>query len=239
VELPARGNPDLEMTRIANFDLRYEVFPTLREVLAASVFYKRFNKPIEELLGESSGGLELTYANAPSANLFGAEIEARKTLEFVSAGLKNFSVLANLTLVYSRVKFAGEFGESQAGNRPLSMQSPYVVNLSVDYASQESGTDVRLLYNVFGPRITTVGLGGLPHIYEMPRHSVDLTIAQNVAKHFELKLSGQNLIHQPIELRYRGAKVQAGATGEAGEENPLVRSYNPGTTVTLGASYTY
>jgi hypothetical protein len=241
LEYLVRGNPDLEMTRITNLDLRFEVFPTLREVLAASVFYKRFNKPIEALLQASTSGTEINFANAPSANLFGAEIEARKTLDFVSPSLKNFSLLANLTLVYSRIKFEGAFGQSMSGDRPLSMQSPYVVNLSFDYANSDSGTDVRLLYNVFGPRITVVGTGGLPHVYEMPRHSIDLTIAQEVAKHFELKLSGQNLLHQPIEEGYHGVKGYKLQNGEltSGEQNPVVRGYNPGTTISLSATYTY
>jgi TonB-dependent receptor len=242
LDLPVRGNPELELTRITNLDLRFEAFPTLREVLAASVFYKRFRKPIEELLAESGGGSEISYGNAPSADLVGVELESRKTLDFLWASLKNFTLLANLTLVYSRVKFAGDFGEGETGKRPLSMQSPYIVNLSLDYASPDSGTDVRLLYNVFGPRITTVGTGGLPHVYEMPRHSVDLTIAQKLGKHFELKLSGQNLLHAAVEQRYRdvqGYRLEGGALAGSGEQNPIVRSYNPGTSVTLGATYTY
>ncbi|MBK7583291.1 MAG: TonB-dependent receptor [Myxococcales bacterium] len=39
------GNPDLKMTRIINADLRFEFFPTLKEVLATTVFYKRFSDP--------------------------------------------------------------------------------------------------------------------------------------------------------------------------------------------------
>ena len=42
------GNPDLELTHITNADLRFEYFPRLSEVLAFSIFYKRFEDAIEQ-----------------------------------------------------------------------------------------------------------------------------------------------------------------------------------------------
>jgi len=44
------GNPKLKITKITNLDLRFEYFPTLREVLAVSLFYKHFRDPIEEIV---------------------------------------------------------------------------------------------------------------------------------------------------------------------------------------------
>src|SRR5690606_15231229 len=43
------GNPDLELTGIKNVDARFEYWPSLTEVLAVSLFYKRLTKPIESL----------------------------------------------------------------------------------------------------------------------------------------------------------------------------------------------
>ncbi len=58
-----RGNPALTNTSITNADLRFEFFPTSREVVAASAFYKRFADPIEQVLNPSSGNGIVTYEN--------------------------------------------------------------------------------------------------------------------------------------------------------------------------------
>lgn len=241
LDLPVQGNPNLKLTGITNVDVRFEQFPTLREVAAFSVFYKHFTDPIEEIVRTSAAGNIITYNNAPSADLIGVELEARKGLEFMAAALKNFAILGNVTLAFSRVSFGNNRGSATNPTRPLSLQSPYIINLSFDYTNPTSATDVRVLYNVFGPRITAVGADGLPDTYEEPRHSIDLTIAQKLGKHVELKAAGQNLLHSAVRFVYRGAQSyrEDGATVVAEEKNPLVRSYNPGTTFTLTASYTY
>src|SRR5690606_23735215 len=41
------GEPDLKRTRIDNFDLRWELFPSPTEVFAVSLFNKIFDEPIE------------------------------------------------------------------------------------------------------------------------------------------------------------------------------------------------
>jgi TonB-dependent receptor len=239
LDLPTQGNPQLELTNITNLDVRFEHFPTLREVVAFSVFFKHFERPIESVIRPSTTGSLLTYQNAPAADLIGVELEGRKTLGFLTPWLKNFMLLGNLTLADSRVTFPT--GGGRSFSRAMSLQSPYVVNLSLDYSNPDTGVDVRLLYNVAGARITLVGSGGLPDTYEMPRHLLDLSVSKRLGKHFELKASGQNLLHAAVQYRYRGAQEygRRGAELVAVDKDPLVRRYQPGTTLTLNASYTY
>jgi TonB-dependent receptor len=241
LDLPVQGNPDLKLTGITNVDVRFEQFPTLREVVAFSVFYKHFRDPIEEVVRNSSAGSLITYANAPSADLVGAELEARKSLEFLTSALQNFSILGNLTLTYSRVSFGNNRGAATNPTRPLSRQSPYIVNLSFDYSNPNTNTDIRILYNVFGARITAVGADNLPDTYELPRHIVDLTLAQKLNKRFELKAAATNLLHTAVRFVYKDAQAyRQDANGTVPtEKDPLIQRYNPGSTFTLTASYTY
>lgn len=44
------GNPELERAMIDNDDLRVEAFPSVSEVFAAGVFYKRLHDPIEQVI---------------------------------------------------------------------------------------------------------------------------------------------------------------------------------------------
>ncbi len=245
-EYPIQGNPDLKLTKITNLDLRFEHFPTLRQVLAVSVFFKHFQDPIEnKIIPGAAPGL-LTYANVDSANLFGAELEARKTLDFIGPFFEDFMLIGNVTLAKSSVDLGEDAGVATSQKRPMAFQSPYVVNLSLDYSNDGSGTDVRVLYNVFGPRLVGVGSQGIPDVYELPRHVVDLSIAQKLSKHFDLKLTGQNILGVPVIFGLRDATLyyrETLADGSPGRlfahKDPTTRHYNPGTTISLSAQYTY
>ncbi len=234
-----QGNPELSITKITNLDVRYEYFPTLREVLAVSFFYKHFRDPIEEIV--SGNGL-LGFTNAQQANLYGAELEGRKSLDVLTAGLKNFSVLANFTLVHSAVQLGAQKAAATNDNRPLAYQSPYVVNVSLDYSNVQRGLEARLLYNVYGPRITAVGSNSLPDEYEMPRHSLDLSAAKKFAEHLEIKLQAQNILAQPVVFAYRnqqGFKQTGQNQFESLGRQPQTKTWDPGTTFTATATYTY
>jgi len=223
--------------------VRYEFFPTLREVLAVSLFYKQFKNPIEEIIGGT--GL-LSFANAPKATLYGAEIEGRKGLGVLAQSLENFTIIGNLTLVKSQVELGDTKANATNANRPLSYQSPYVVNFSLDYENEKSGTDMRVLYNVFGPRITVVGANNLPDTYERPRHQIDVSAAQKFAKRLQVKVQAQNLLSQPIVFGYRDRPAYRLVTNADGSKtyqslgrNPAVSRYNPGALLTLSLTYTY
>jgi TonB-dependent receptor len=245
-EYPIQGNPDLTLTKITNLDLRMEYFPTLRQVLAASVFFKHFKDPIETVIIPGAAPGILTYANVDAATLFGAELEARKDLGFITSLLDDFMLIGNLTLAKSDVKLGSNGGAATTKDRPMSFQSEYVVNVSLDYANDKSGTNIRALYNVFGPRIVEVGSSGIPDVYELPRHVVDVSVAQKLAKHFDLKLTVQNLLGAPVVLAHKGSTLyyrETRADGRAGRlfahEDPTTRRFQPGTTVSLSAQYTY
>jgi hypothetical protein len=243
-DTPVQGNSALEITKITNLDLRLEAFPTLREVLAFSVFYKHFQKPIEEVI--TTNGI-LSFSNATRADLVGVELEARKNLEALAQQLKDFTVMANVTLVRSEVELGFRRAAATNDHRPLSFQSPYVINLALDYGNERSKTDFRVLYNVSGPRITAVGSNGVQDVYELPRHQIDASVAQKLGKHFELKLQGQNLLGASVVYAFRDAQVfkqlsEAGGGAPSYRSlgaNPVVRSYDPGTTASLTGTFTY
>jgi TonB-dependent receptor len=242
-DVAVQGNANLEMTRITNLDLRVEGFPTLREVLAFSVFYKHFQDPIEEVVTSNS---ILSFNNAESANLIGIELESRKTLEMISRQLREFTLIANLTLVYSRVDLGAKHGAATTDHRPLSYQSPYVVNLALDYDNDRSKTSFRVLYNVSGARIVAVGADGIPDTYQQPRHLLDASIAQKLGKHFEVKFLATNILGSPFVLAlkdtqaFKASPVPGGGTRyESLGNNPVVRSWDPGTTFSLNATYNY
>lgn len=192
------GNPDLELTRIHNGDLRWEWFAGPTELVAASLFYKRFRDPIEAVVVSATGG-DISFANAAAANAIGSELEARVSLGRLHGALDAFRVWSNATFTRSRIELDEEqIGSQTSAERPLQGQAPYVVNVGASWTG--GATEVTALYNVVGRRIQEVGFDTLPDTYQQPSHQVDLAASQRLGGDLTLKLGAQNLLDQSLVL---------------------------------------
>jgi TonB-dependent receptor len=167
-----RGNPNLDRALIHNVDGRWEVFSGGRGIVAASMFYKHFDKPIERVVIASAQPI-VTFRNSDRARNFGLELEAGQAIG------DNFFVSANYTFVDSKITLLPEQRTVQTSlERPLAGQSKNLFNLSAEHAI--AGFSTRLLFNYFGDRISDVGSNEAPDIVEQGRGSVDLVFAQRV-----------------------------------------------------------
>ncbi|HSI03326.1 MAG: TonB-dependent receptor [Myxococcota bacterium] len=193
------GDPNLRDTRIHNADLRWEMFPSGTEVLAAGAFYKSFNDPIEQVFATPAGD-DITYVNTDGARALGVEIEARTSFKRFSPALAPYFAAANLSLIDSQVRLSGTT-EGTNRKRALQGQSPYVVNVELGGRFESTGTQLSALYNVFGKRISEVGVAGSPDAFEQPFHKLDLVITQRIAEHFVGKLAGSNLLAQDVRVK--------------------------------------
>ncbi|MBK7824658.1 TonB-dependent receptor [Nannocystis sp.] len=221
-----QGYSKLTATKIWNADMRWEWFPSANEVLAVSVFYKHFDAPIERMIA-TSPRLQ-TYRNARFANNVGVELEGRKNLEFISKSLRDLSLGVNFAYIFSRVQIAapkeGDLLAPTSTQRYLEGQSPYVLNAYLGYDNERSGTNARVLFNTFGRRIAFVGGNHLPDVYELPIHTMDVTLAQRVYKGLSLSFSAFNL------LNWRQRFVQ-------GENNDIFYTTRRGIFFLVGLSY--
>ncbi len=224
------GYPDLDLTRIDNYDSRFEYFPTLREVLAFSFFVKDFTDPIEPIVISSGSNGTTSFRNAPGAKLIGVELEARKDLGVLTPALNDFQIVTNLTLTHSRTEVpeGGEFLTNQS--RPLVNQAPWVFNVAIDYEGT-FGLRARALYNVSGKRLIEVGTDGLPDAYEHPAHSLDLVLAQTFAEHWQLKAQAQNILN--------AERLVTQGKQELPDDASTIERYKEGVTLGLGLSYTH
>lgn len=193
------GNPDLVETRIHHADLRAEWFPSDGEVLAVSGFAKQFVSPIERVIISAGSTNDFGYRNADAATLLGVELEARVSLGRLAKLLSNFRVGANLSLIASRIDLGDVTIQTNAA-RPLQGQSPYVANANLTWTKPEWGTEAGVFYNVYGPRISEVGILEVPDIYEQPVHRLDVTVSQRLPAGFQLKLSAANLLGQSVRF---------------------------------------
>jgi outer membrane receptor protein involved in Fe transport len=164
------------------------------------VFYKIFADPIETSVQDGEGNL--SYQNIDKAKSYGFELEARASLGRISDELEDFTVQGNFALIRSRVSMSEEQQmKATSKSRPMAGQSPYVANLSLQYAPAATRMSLNLFYNVFGPRIVEVGTLGIPDVYEQPFHSVDFTASYQLDDHWTLGVSATNLLFQKIVLK--------------------------------------
>jgi hypothetical protein len=199
------GNPDLLQTTVHNADVRWEWFPTTTELLAATVFFKQFDNPIESLIVDQRGNI--TYANVDEATNLGVELEGRYSFGNLSDRLEGLTFGANLALIRSRIELPecdpirsedGECAEPTytSKSRALAGQSPWVVNAVVGYEPPNTEIGAFLFYNVLGPRIEGVGGVGLPDILEYSPHRLDLTFQWGFAEHWNTSAALTNLLMQ-------------------------------------------
>lgn len=205
------GNPDLKRTIIDNLDLRGEWYPRSGEIVAASVFYKGFDNPIERAIKNDNG--EIQYQNVPAATVYGLELELRKRLDFLSAALKDFNLSTNFALIHSAVDIPASelvvirtYNPDAKNTRQLQGQSPYLVNIDLAYGNRGWGTLANLSFNVSGERLSEVSLGGTPDIFEQPRPELNFIINQQLLKQFGLRFSVKNMLDSPVSKvhHYKG-----------------------------------
>jgi outer membrane receptor protein involved in Fe transport len=224
-----KGLPTLQRTKVTNADIRYELYPRGGEMFTVGAFYKHFKSPIEAFFNQAAGGgSSYNYVNAPKADAFGVEVEGRKKLDFVPA-LKNFTLFGNLSYIYNRVKF-----ENKELDRPMQGQSPYIINVGLQYDVEKPGINTTLLFNQIGRRIVYVGGSDAPAIWEQPRPLLDFQIAKKLLNNrAEVKLNISDILNKENFLYY---DVNANEKFEKTNDAIFI-SRKMGTT--FGLSFTY
>ncbi len=207
--LVAEGNPELKTPVIDNYDLRAEYYPAPGEVLSIGVFHKTFLNPIELALDPTSTPWGLRPYNAISASTSGLEADIRYSLHHLSSNalISRINWVANACIVKSMVTISLSGSEVSTRPRGMMNQSPYVINTGFYFQHDSLDIGFAVMYNVFGPRLTMSGINGLPDVYEMPRHVVDVQlslgsglITKGKIKNFTLKLGVQDSLNQPYSF---------------------------------------
>jgi TonB-dependent receptor len=204
------GNPNLEITTIDNFDLRWEWFFRPSAVVSLSGFYKQFRNPIEVAILPSTELLK-TWVNVESADNFGIEVEFRSDLGLLSDELENVSLNTNVTFVQSEVQTGGTVPVYLPGtgstevtlseeDRPLQGQSDYVINAGLTWITPW-GASASGLFNRFGQRIDAVGGISLPAEYEEARSQLDLVFEQPLPQGASFKISANRLMGNVVTFK--------------------------------------
>lgn len=202
------GNPELKKTEIINADLRCELYPRPGELFAISAFYKYFDNPIARaFVSQSSPPNQITWINIPTGQLFGAELELRKKLDFITPKMENFSIVTNFTYIDSRLPLSdiekAVFDQVNADvkdYRPFQGQSPYLINAMLSYKSDSIGFSANLSYNLSGARLDIVGAAGLPDVYEQPFPTLNFNMSKSIGKRVDLMVGVDNILNSQVRI---------------------------------------
>lgn len=243
-----QGNPLLINSDNYNFDLKYELFPTNKELFSATIFTKIIENPIERLFTNSagSGGQIITYGNSKEALLYGAELEFLFQFERISESLSNFSLGANASLMDTKVTIETSkngvnspetIAKDDNPSRKLQGASPWILNADIKYDSEFSKmwkSSMTMVYNIYSKRIYAVGTNGLDNYYEMPFGKLDFIWQNKISDKFDVKFSVDNLLNPRYKIEL-GKESRIPIT----ESDLTIKEYKKGVGFSMNISYTF
>lgn len=235
-QLSVSGTYALKTTRVKNYDVRLEYYPTGHEVATLSFFYKDFTNPVERffMLGNPSNAV--VYNNLDKAKVKGIEVDLRKSLSFVSGStfFRNLYASGNFSYLKGNIETYENREDSVThqmkrvkveADRPVQGLAPYVVNLGLNYQSKTLGFNIG--YNRFGRRIVYGGTYEQLVQYEVPRDILDLQLSfQLMNQKLELRLNASDLLNQPFVIYSNSANDDSGGSGRVNTD-PKGQAYNP------------
>ena len=239
---PPEWDGNLTETRIDNFDFRWEMFMDRGQMISLSAFYKAFDNPIELVrIPEAQTTNDFQPRNVGDSEIIGLEFEFRKSLDFISMSLQNYSVSGNFTYVESSLRMsntefrarknAEKVGENITETRDMAGQAPYIINAGFAYNNPDIAMDAGLFYNVKGRTLIIVGNGLYPDVYSEPFHSLNFNMnkALGAERRAEINFSVSNILNDVREEFYTAFRA----------EDQLFQRWSPGVEIGVGFSYRF
>jgi outer membrane receptor protein involved in Fe transport len=247
-----RGNSLLTDSELINGEIRYEWYFARDQRLSVAGFYKKIDRPIESYITVFGSDIVTSFANAPSADLYGAEFEVQKYFDMANwsdAALfstRRLVTIANYTYTKSKLKVGasdttGVFGASGAAlasdyfkdGASLTGQSDHLINFQLGMEDTDKLSQQTLILSYASKRVTSRGLNnsGQPDILEYPGFNLDFVWRQGVTvagRDLDLKFEARNITYN----KYK-------ETQSNGTNTIIYNQYDRGTTFNISVSTTF
>ncbi|GAB2919196.1 TonB-dependent receptor [Rheinheimera gaetbuli] len=214
------GFAGLKSTDISSADVRLEWYYD-NSNYSVGLFYKDLENPIEAIeLSGSDGNLLMSFRNAESGKVYGAEAEFLQQLDMFGGDFgkraDNFFLAGNLTVSESEISIQRFPGANLTNlERSLSGHSKYVANLQLGFDSDNDKHNATLTFNVFGKRIAFAGVNDKDDAFEQPFNSLDFTYSYSPMESMTLKLGLKNLLDEDVEILQQGEVLQKRVEGQS------------------------
>jgi outer membrane receptor for ferrienterochelin and colicin len=228
------GNSYLTDSKLLNFEARYEWYIGRNERVSLAGFYKKIDKPIEAIATQQGQTFFTTFANAPEAQLYGAELEVQKYFALSDwlpgkfFETRDLLIATNYTYTKSKIKVgAGDttIPTDTAGvpiaaalvfndGAKLTGQSDHIVNVQIGFEDSESLSQQTLMLTYASNRISNrFSYQGTPiDFIEEPGLRLDFVARQGftvAGRELEVKFEARNLTGENYEefQQYNGTRV--------------------------------
>ena len=234
-----KGNPDLKYSENYNFDIKWEMFPSNKELLSVTGFYKMINDPINLAQTRGSSGNFIYENTGEKANVYGVEVETRLGLiKAETTERPGLDLILNATKMWFNQDLLKEFQYNSKTKTDLQGASGFIVNGALSYSSnKENEFAASVTGNYSSDKIFALGAPEdfensatlfNNEIIEKGFVTVDLVISKKLSKRVELKFSGKNLLNPKIEQTQEIKPL----SGESSTE--VVSSFKKGINLALG-----
>lgn len=221
-----RGFEGIKSSEIENLDLRYEWYFGFDEFLTISYFTKDFINPIEQVLEAAATSSYVSYRNALSAELQGAEFEFQKQFGELISGYDFFGKI-NYTVTDSNAVTNPEFITlSSYDDRPLVGQPDNILNIQFGYYGSDDSR-LSVIYNDVGKRIRELGSDVIPNVMEDLPETLDMVYKKTFRAfdgNLDLTIKLRNLLEEPYEA-LQGDRV--------------FETYSTSSSISIGLKYSY
>ena len=221
-----RGFEGIKSSEIENLDLRYEWYFGFDEFLTISYFTKDFINPIEQVLEAAATSSYVSYRNALSAELQGAEFEFQKQFGELISGYDFFGKI-NYTVTDSNAVTNPEFITlSSYDDRPLVGQPDNILNIQFGYYGSDDSR-LSVIYNDVGNRIRELGSDVIPNVMEDLPETLDMVYKKTFRAfdgNLDLTIKLRNLLEEPYEA-LQGDRV--------------FETYSTSSSISIGLKYSY
>ena len=211
------GNQFLTDSDFFNLDARYEYYWGRDQIFSLAGFYKKIDRPIEATAVFVGSSLLTSFANAPQAVLYGAEVEARKYLPLDHMGGffggRRLALIGNYTYSDSEIKiregdttvsFTSQPNEIDASfvfdtTRKLRLtgQSKHLLNAQLSLEDTNRLSQQSILLTYASKRATARGPNLTPDFIERPGVQLDVVLRQGariMGRNIEFKAEARNLL---------------------------------------------
>ncbi len=245
------GNPALQDSELINAEIRAEYYFGRGNRVSLAGFYKEIDNPIEPYVSIGADTSFTTrFANAPTAELFGSELEFQWTRPLFDWGAtgwlesKQLIFVSNYTFTQSELKvgpddttqiFTAGVGAIASNAElffndgdPLSGQSDHLLNVQLGFEDQDKLQQFTFLVNFASERVTRRGTAGLPDIVEDPGLTLDFVARQELS-----------LFKVPLELKFEARNILGRDNfefQEVGENRIEINTFDVGTSFSLSIS---
>jgi TonB-dependent receptor len=209
------GNPDLlggadgtgpNYSEIFNYDLKYEWFPSARELVSFAVFYKQINDPVNRVTARDATGDQRYFRTGDQADVFGVELEVRKNIltdtedqPILNLGFNLAWTDTNQDLKSVGGTFTTSFNRTESA---LEGASDIIFNTDLSFTPTigKFKPKATLVGSYFSDRIFALGAGSVGDIIEESVPTLNFVLINPITENFEIGLTARNILNPDITL---------------------------------------